>query len=406
MLQVRRWHCRAGLVKTPIVTVALLLAVLMPLNGQTTGGAGSSGHIKKVWEATIEENASEVEYIASTVSPQDDSIWVVIGRRPAGTMSGPQARSLWGVDRAGKALPETSLDSLIAEASLKKPGNDLVDLAAIGDGNLAMIFRFGQVVAVNAQSRRVTYRKDLGGGKRDLMLTRAIPLSDGGLLLAGRVGNRADAIKLSRTLEVVWEKSSAPAEVGLFTGGAILEDGSFVLAGQVAHGRASMSLWAGLFNAGGDVVKSVAMRGQMLSVAAAPGGGCAVVQGDRGAEGEAFWFRNYDRDLKELWNVQVGSGISGFGPFLLSRVPGTADRYLIVGTDRALFSLSAVKAGSSILWKQAFEERSGPTPEPDLVRTFGLLSTSRSIVIPFTAMVVRSEVQREAVKIVNVDASE
>ena len=383
-------------VPTCPLLLALLLSLVVPLSGQRQGG------IKRLWEAAIEEEASSIECKASAISPRDDSVWLVIGRRAAGEMGGPQKLALRGLDSTGKPLPETSLDFLTREATFHRPMNDLIGLAAAGDGNLLMVWSLGEIVVVNAKSRGVVRQRELGPGRPDLMLTRALALSDSGYLLIGRLGTRATAIRLNRALEVVWEKSPYPAEAGMFTDGAVLEDGAFCLTGEVGHGRAaSISLRAGRFSANGELVKSVSLPGQLLSVAAAPGGGCAIVQGIRGASGVEFWFRNYDREMKELSNVRLGSDIAAIWPFLLAPVPRTAGDYFIAGTERFHFLLSRVKAGATVAWTRSFQEQSGSAEE--LIWNHFLLPAKQSVIIPFTAMTVRSNMQNQVVKVMSLD---
>jgi hypothetical protein len=381
----------------PQSLLALLLSLLVPLSVQ------GQGSVKRLWETAIEEEASSIECKAAAVSPQDDSVWLVIGRRPAGEMSGRQKLALRGLDSTGKLLSETSLDFLTREASFQRPTNDIAGLAATADGNLAMAWSMGEVVVLNAKSRGLVRRKDLGPGRPDLWLTRALPLSDNGLLLIGRLDTRAIAIRLNRALEVVWEKSAAPPEVGMYENGVVLENDTFFLTGEVYHGgTASMSMWVGRFNANGELVRSVSLPGQLLSVAAAPGGGCALVQGIRGSAD--LWFRNYDREMKELWNVRLGSGVAAIWPFPLVPVPRAAGDYFVAGTEKFHFLLSRVKAGASIAWTRTFQEQSGS--EPELIWNHFLLSTKHSVIIPFTAMAVRSNMQNQIVKVLSVDPAD
>jgi len=379
--------------------LALLLSLVIPLSGQ------GPGNIKRLWEAVIEEESSGIECKAAAISPRDDSVWLVIGRRAVGEMGGPQKLALRGLDSAGKPLPETSLDFLTKEPSFHRPMNDIAGLAATGDGNLLVAWSLGEVVVLNATSRRPLRRKDLGPGRADLMLTRALALSDNGYLLLGRLGTRATAIRLNRELEVVWEKVPYPAEAGMFMGGVPLENDAFCLTGEVGHGRAaSISLKVGRFSSNGELARTVSLPGQLLSVAAAPGGGCAVVQGIRGAWGVEFWFRNYDRELKELSNLRLGSDVRAIWPFLLAPVPRTPGDYFIAGTERFQFLLFRVKAGASIAWTRSFQEQSGSAEE--LIWNHFLLPAKQSIVIPFTAMVVRSNMQNQVVRVISVDSGD
>jgi hypothetical protein len=395
MLPIKRAsHC-SDVIKAPTGVLAILLLVGIRSQGQTAGDAVGLGDTKRLWEVTIEEPASAVEYKASAVSAQDESIWLVIGRRPAGAMSGPQALALHGLDHNGKTLSDRSLDFLSGETSSQKPGEEFIDIAATGDGDLALVSTLGQVVTMKAMSGRVLRRKDVGPGRRFLYVKRALSFSDGSLLLVGFGDSGATAIKLNKNLDVVWEKTVDRDQVGTLVDGVVLGDDSFFLAGNVRHGgTASSSLWVGRFGAGGELRKSLSIPGQLVSVAAAAGGGCAVVQGINGPRGQEVWFRNYDRDLRELWNVRVGDGIGpNWRPVFVVRVPWIPDEYFVAGVNRDSFLLSRIKAGSGIVWTRTFQEQSNSMPEA--AWNVGLLTTSHSVVIPFTAMPMKPKMNKQ-----------
>ena len=395
MLPIKRTsHC-SDVIRVPTGVLAILLVFGIRSNGQTTGDAGGLGDTKRLWEVTIEEPASAVEYKASAVSPQDESIWLVIGRRPAGEMGGPQALTLHGLDHNGKTLSDRSLDFLTGETSLQRPGDQFIDIAATSDGTLALVFTLGEVVTMKAMSGRVLRRKDVGLGRRDLYVKRALSFSDGSLLLVGFGDSGATAIKLNKNLDVVWEKTVDRDQVGTLVNGVVLGDDSFFLAGNVQHGKtASISIWVGRFSAGGELRKSLSIPGQLVSVAAAAGGGCAVVQGINGPRGQEVWFRNYDRDLRELWNVRVGDGIGpNWRPFFVVRVPWIPDEYFVAGVNRDSFLLSRIKAGSGIVWTRTFQEQSNSMAEA--AWNVGLLTTSHSVVIPFTAMPMKPKMNKQ-----------
>jgi len=61
-----------------------LLSLVVPVSGQ------GQGSIKRLWETAIEEAAFSIECKAAAISPRDGSVWLVIGRRAAGEMSGRQ----------------------------------------------------------------------------------------------------------------------------------------------------------------------------------------------------------------------------------------------------------------------------------------------------------------------------
>jgi hypothetical protein len=390
---------------------ALLLVSLgtnaVRVNAQAANFPG--GQVKRLWETVIEDDAFEVEYKSAAVSDKNESIWLVLGRRPALMMTGPQTLALRTLDRLGKTLSEISIESLAKAARLQHVPDQVIDLAAMADGSLAVVLGSGRqvsVVTVDGKGSRGTQAKDIGAPRPDLYITRALPTRSGNLLLIGRLGVRAIAIKLDRNLDVTWEKSANPADATVFLDGAVYDNESFVLTGAHSSNPGAsleVSLWLGQFDGEGQVAKSISLPGRVASVATAPDGGCVIVQGVVASRRLEFRFRSYDRNLKESWNADLLTGTLDSPPFRLSPVPGIPAGYLIVGSENRHLWLSRIRAGSSILWAQTIGDKPGPMPE--LVWNFGLAATPQTVIIPFTDMVVNAKMQqRQVVKVMSVDA--
>lgn len=399
---------RTGISLFALLPVALAANVAIAGGGQAPRAAAATGNVKQLWESAIAEEANEVEYKASAVSRKDESIWLVLGRRPALMMSGPQRLALDTLDRTGKIVSENSLESLAKAAGLTRVPDQFLDLAATPDGDLAVVLSSAaqvSVVMVDGKSHRVIQGKNIGAPRPDLLITRAIPAGDGNLRLLGRAGARAIAITLDRKLAVLSEKLANPGEASIFLDGSPLSDGTFVLAGaRPAKPGTSTgpSVWLGYLSAEGQLTKPISMPGRFASVAAAPEGGCAMVQGILSAQGAEFWFRSYDHNLKEWWSVKLVSGTRDLQPFrIASAGQGTAE-YLILGAENHRLQLSRVRAGSALLWTQVLG--AAPGPMPPLVWNYGLAPAASSVVVASTEMVVNVKMQqRQVVKVMNLD---
>jgi len=394
--------------RSAIFTLGLALA-LASVVSRADGQARSTpeaGNVKQLWETAIADDSFEVEYKASAVSTIDSSVWLVVGRRAALTMSGQQDLALVALDRNGKILSETSLQSLAGTAGLTHVPDKFIDLAATTGGNIAVVLRSGgqtSVVTVDGKSRRVIQGKDIGAARPNLLVARAVAIPGGNLLLLGRLGPGAVAIKLDPKLAVVWERPADPKGAGVFTDAAVLSDENFVVTGTHSARPGSSdesSLWLGRLDAEGQVTKSIFMPGQFASVATGPDGGCALVQGMVGPQGADFWFRSYDRDLKEEWSTKLLSGTRDLMSFRI--VPAGQGEYVVLGSEKHHLWISRVRAGAGVQWSQTFGDPPGAMPV--LVWNFGLARAGSSVVVVTTDMVVNAKMQqRQIVRARNMD---
>jgi hypothetical protein len=90
----------------------------------------------------------------------------------------------------------------------------------------------------------------------------------------------------------------------------------------------------------------------------------------------------------------VGDGISfNWRPFFVVRVPWIPDEYFVAGVNKGSFLLSRVRAGSGIVWTRTFQEQSSSMAAEGW--NVGLLTTSHSVVIPFTAMPMKPRMNKQ-----------
>jgi hypothetical protein len=364
--------------------------------------------VKQLWETTLAPESAEIEYKALAVSNKDESVWLMLGKRPALAMTGPQRLQLDTLDRAGKTVAETALDSLAKTAGLKRTPDHFLDLAATDEGNLAVVVSAaGQVsvILVDGKSRHVIQAREIGVSQPGLLITRCVPFAGGNLLLLGRMGAHAWAIRLDRKMAVVWEKPASAGDVTVFVDGAPLSGGNFIVGGASASkpGAATpASLWLGQLTADGQVTRWISLPGRFISVAPAPDGGAAAVQGTLSVAGGEFRLRSYDRNLKETGSSELLSGTRDLQPFRVAPAGQPPAEYVVLGSERHRLWLAKVRAGSAVLWSQTLGQTSSSMP--DLVRNFGLQPAASTFVVAATEMVVNAKMQqRQVVKVMNLE---
>lgn len=393
------------------VLSAGLLAILsvgcIACLGQSTANPGSSGKLKLLSETLIEEPDFDLEYKASVASRKFDTFWLVLGRRPTGTMSGPQKLALRTLNQAGKTLANMPLDALVKAAGIADEPDRLIDLAATEDGNLSVILGSNGriwVVTVDGNTHLVTRGKDIAPSSKDVSIGRALPGPGGSLMLIGNSGRGPITIKLDPNLAIVWEKLADPDSVSRFMDGFISEDGTFVLSGNFVKGT-QVSQWVGRFSAHGKVEASIAIPGQSAILAGAPDGGCTIVQEIATYNGPDYWFRTYDQNLKELWSYKLYSGNWNLLTVPLARVPQAPMDYLVTGFEKRRLQISKVRALSGILWSRTPELQT--TSEPLSTWNAGLAPAASSVFVSSTEFVMYKSPegyrQRQILHIMNVD---
>lgn len=363
--------------------------------------ADASSELRVLWQTVIAEDTLEVEYKGFAISNSDSSVWLVLGKRPALSMSGPQMLALRALDGSGKTLAEYSMALLTKTAGIPRVPDRFMAIAATEEGNIALLCDSDSglfMFIMDGRTHGLDHAKGLEVGS-NLRITRMLPTKGGGLLLLGNQGGRAVVIRLDRNLKPIWEKL-APEGVSVYLDGVALSDESVVLVGTYSPSQEKTAeIWIGRLNAGGEITKSVSKPGVFVSVAGAPEGGCAVVQGIVTAQGVDFWFRSFDRDLNESWNTKLLLGAKDYQEFRLSPVPHTLTDYLVVGSEKRVLWLARVRVGSSVLWTRTLGSQSGSFQ--DLLWNFGIASSAQAIVIPSTELVVDPKMQqRQVTKVV------
>jgi hypothetical protein len=367
------------------------------------------GVIKPVWQVTIEEDSNEIEFKAAAVSARNESVWLLLGRRSLGSMSGPQTDSLDTLDRSGEFQGELSLATLGKIASLSQIPDNVIDIAALSNGNVAILTQAGArlfIVVLDGATRQFIVAKEVERVGSGALLTRAIAAESNTLLLIGRSDGRAVALKLDSNLNLLWKRSPEGAGVGVYTDATVLSDGTYVFAGtSLKHegDPTSLSLWLERAKTDGRTETASYLPGRSMSVAPSANGGCSTIQHVIGNAGIDIWFKSYDQSLKETGSIKLLTGTKNFQTFQLARIPGSTNDFLVVGSDKQMIWLSRVTDGGSVVRYELSSRAGRPNDFPELLWNFGVRAGASSLIVPTTEMLVNAKLQqRQTVRIISI----
>lgn len=385
-----------------------LSGLSMHLQAGTFDSNDGAGQIKTIWQVDMAEEEFDLEYKGGAVSVQDSSMVVVLGKRPALSMSGPQTFAVRTLDASGKIVTETSLEELASAAGLPQAPDKFIDLTVRDDGN-AVLLAGGHdrlfIIVFDARTHGIKLAKSLDAFGPDLRLSKTLPVPGRALLLIGSRAGRGTVIRLDRNLAKVWEKTATAGNISVYRDGIVLRDESLILTGSRSASPENLreiSSFIALFDANGNSIKSVSLPGYSSALAATPGGGCAVLQELFTGKGTDIWLRSYDRDLNETWGINLLTGGKDYQMFHLAPIPQAATDYMIVGSEKRALWLARVQIGKSVLWTRNFTDASRKFQ--DLVWNFSIVPSGKTLLVPSTELVVNANMQqRQIVKIMSLE---
>src|ERR1017187_6671001 len=106
----------------------LLTAVLVTLSGLHLASGQATlppeGVPGTIWTTTLQEAGSDYELDGAAVSPDDSATWLLVQKRPAGSLStAPATVLLIEIDRRGKIVSTSDLTRALGAAGQVTPGD-------------------------------------------------------------------------------------------------------------------------------------------------------------------------------------------------------------------------------------------------------------------------------------------
>jgi len=276
------------------------------------------------WEKIIHSDSAEYDYRAGTIGLADDSVWVLVGAQPKGSLGQQQGYLLWHLDKNGKTILQTDLDPARRELS-SGASYRVFGMSPLGKGKLA-VFAYSSktgtsLIVLNDSTGQVLRETELEPG-RNLVITKVLRTSGGGVVLVGVSGGVGSIRSLGESGEALWVRQMAAEHVASIVDASPTGDGGLVVLGEVGGTKAGPISWIGRFQAKGELVAETHFAGDAQSIAGSPDGSVIVV-GERPApNGKEIWARSLTASLKERSISTVLSETKSVLPFKLAPAPG------------------------------------------------------------------------------------
>jgi hypothetical protein len=351
-----------------------------------------------IWEQVIQTDRFEYQYLNATLVREDDSVWVLYGLTPKGSLASPQSFQLAHLDGSGKSVGRFDLDTILKGSAAGRRYAGVLGLAPLGADSFALVVpTVGNGASLfdldNKTARPLSEQKI--HPESDLYLTKVVPSEDGSLLLLGHVGDGGWLAKVDASGKLAWERNLGPDGVAVLLDGVRNDDESFLLLGSPKGGTAPSS-WVGKVTARGDLVLKNLLPRDARRIAGSADGS-AILVGDRlGAQGREVWAMGLTPSLTESWNTAILSGVKSVAPFTVAAISGGG--WVVFGPGKDyLPSISRVGRGGQLLW--TYTHQISPKVVPIMERG-EVLSAGQEIFALFTlASLNEAGEQRETVRV-------
>lgn len=347
------------------------------------------------WEVVYSDDSFEYEYLGSGVS-QTDALWIVVGSRPLGKLSGPQNLTLWRMDSAGNVAGRMDVHGLSEKADVRY---SRVQAMAVRDGSVLLAMESENhavyLVRMDEANSKVVFTKDVGTGSDAIFIKKILLTGDNGYLLIGRKLDGPVMIKMDMAGNIVWKSIVGGEKVSLFTDG-VEDGGGFTLAGSYIESSGVTGIWVGKFDVNGKLILKKELNGRYAVVARDGDAGYVVVNDAAGANGWDVWAHWLNNDLTESAVAGIASNIEMHHPFKTGNV--SQGEFLTVGAQESRLWLLRGKKGGDIIWSHI---RRDTNTILEKIWNYDLVESNGSVYIPYTMMRVNEKMEmRQIIKII------
>ena len=376
----------------------LLLAIVLVTAGMATPIV-SSDTLQRLSEATFRSDDFEYEYGSSTL--RQANMWVVVGLRARGQLGGPQQFQIWKLDPAGKKVAQIDFNAITPTGNSQEKYLRVYDLATLKNGDIGLLAgtESGKIgfLVFNGDSAQLVTNRILEQPNANTFISKVFTADDGDLIAIGRSGIQPMILKLRPSGEQANLTLLADADLNVLTDGLELADHSFALLGEHLDDAGKINIWLG----------RVTLKGQVLNKTSFDGRDGTIIYDNTArnymvtylSAGTAAWnvsLRVFADDLTPAGQFSLQSGLKQ--SMRLGAVPvGDGSIFVVGASAKNQLWMAQVDKVGKIISSSTFEE---PNARWQRLWNYDLLSTSAELVIPFTELVVGSEMeQRQVMKI-------
>jgi hypothetical protein len=380
--------------KFALCLLAALLVHASLLLGGTPHGQQS---LSVSSDTTFRSDSQEYEYKSSVLQAQD--LWIVVGIRERGQLSGPQQYHLWRVNIQGKKLRDIDLTTVAPLNRSQASESRAYGLVALNNGKLGLFVGVsgGTVFfSIDADTREAVSSRQVKGLPSGSFVAKVLQDADGGIFLIGGSDSRGLLAKLNDSGELQASAFIVDPDLTVLIDGISLPDHTFILLGEHLDDSGKTTTWLAKVTEKGEVLAKTKFAGQGGALSCSSASHCGIVYALPGAKDWRVLVRAMDNNLATVWETEVQSGLRITPQWrLVARNNGT----LLVagGNAKQRLWVGTLSKDGTIVSSKIFEE---PSVQWQRLWNFDLLPAQQEFVIPLTELIVGKELdQRQVFKV-------
>lgn len=351
----------------------------------------------QLWETTIAEPDSEYEFKAGTVSQSNGSVWIALGVRPKGKLSGPQRVELQRFNGDGKrtdvmpwnGIPGSSQHVVTKLYGIAVDASDRVYLFVQTASAEVVMFRY------DTSKKTATLFKKIDTVHRPISIAKILRVSNDEFLLLGHVDAQAIVVQVDSTGEIVREVLLVD-DVSTLLDGVLHRDGTVFLAGAKVSETRAVSLWIASLSRNGGISRSLVAPGSRARLAP-QSGGLVVLSNASSGSSAALVVAAYSTSLSLLWQRVVPASINDQVNIGLGALPD--DQSLAVWEEKKHLALTILRKDGSSAFTATYED---PRWAWQQVWNVDVVSSGATTLLPVTMLIVdQKREQRQIVKIMS-----
>jgi hypothetical protein len=356
----------------------------------------AAGDLPKMqWEVVYADDNFEYECLGSGVS-ETDALWLVVGSRPVGKLSGPQNLSLWRIDSSGNVAGKIDVQGLSDRNDVRYAR---VQAMAVKDGTVLLAMESEDhavyLVRMDEANGKVVFTKDVGTRSDSILVKKILLTGDDGYLLIGRKMDSAVIIKMDMAGNIIWKKIVSNEKVSMFTDG-VEDDSGFSLAGSYIDSSGVTSLWVGKFDLNGKLLLKKELNGRYAAIAKDGEAGYVILNDVAGPKGWDVWVHWLTSDLTESTGAMIAANIEMYRPFKTGNI--SQGEFMTVGAKESRLWLLRGKKGGDIIWSHV---RRDMNTTWEKIWNFDLIESKGNVYIPYTMFRVNEKMeQRQIIKVI------
>lgn len=243
---------------------------------------------------------------------------------------------IWMIDGDGKKIAEITLNEVQINKRTTKPYR-IIDIVINDDESIWVIAETesSQIILIKTNffgelllSQRIT------GG---MIINKALPLSDGSLVVIGELNGKATCTKLDTAGKEEWTKTSGRNDYSSFVNGLPSKDGGFILLENAgasnSHGLDGKAIVISKFTASGIKITDTSVTtklGHEVGIVAFDDT-ISILYGKVDTNDQRQYFvEQYDTKLNSKWKSNVVTAKFAVWPFNISSVNNGS--YIVAGT--------------------------------------------------------------------------